>query len=236
MDGDGCVTCVAGAYCVGGTATSYTTCSAGTYSTAIGATDSSTCQSCPAGYFCTGGSDMEDCPAGGYCPEGSSSVQWCGFDSYSSQKNQIDSSTCQPCAPGTWTTGLEPAVDATACISGTWQMNVNSSDATVTLSNQTSVHLQDAPPASPLFTQLLVIPGSTAPISLGNSTLTAWLSGENCHLHPDSPGVYLSLRVPSDSAAPSARRSPITWVGTEGDLYLFGGFGPAATFPFDLWR
>lgn len=49
-----------------------------------------------------------------------------------------------------------------------------------------------------------------------------WISGNKT---TDTPGVYGSLRIPSASAIPGSRIASTTWTDTNGNLWLFGGFG-----------
>jgi len=58
--------CPIGSYCPQGSPAP-TTCIAGSYTNATG---QATCLTCPAGYQCLGGSDINPCPQGQYCPLG----------------------------------------------------------------------------------------------------------------------------------------------------------------------
>jgi len=63
-----------------------------------------------------------------------------------------------------------------------------------------------------------------------------WLSGSDII---NQQGVYGTLNIPSTNNYPGARHTGVTWVGPSGDLYLFGGFGKAASgtgILNDLWK
>ena len=64
-----------------------------------------------------------------------------------------------------------------------------------------------------------------------------WLSGEKIGR---SGGVYGTKNIPNPANQPGARRHPATWVGKDGNLYLFGGQGPEEGGNVgelnDLWR
>ncbi len=58
----------------------------------------------------------------------------------------------------------------------------------------------------------------------------AWMSGDNV---PDQVGIYGTKGVPDPLNKPGARQGAVSWVGPEGNLWLFGGANPT-TFN-DLW-
>ncbi|MEI8298830.1 MAG: kelch repeat-containing protein [Pseudomonadota bacterium] len=72
---------------------------------------------------------------------------------------------------------------------------------------------------------------------LNPSTLTwTWVSGSN---QPSAANSYGTLGVAAASNAPGARSQPLAWSDSNGDLWLFGGYGYDATFVLekynDLW-
>ncbi|MFX1347028.1 MAG: kelch repeat-containing protein, partial [Promethearchaeota archaeon] len=64
----------------------------------------------------------------------------------------------------------------------------------------------------------------------------AWMSGNKII---DQYGVYGSLGVPDVANYPGARYYPVSWTDTDGDLWLFGGWGYAESsigVLNDLWK
>jgi N-acetylneuraminic acid mutarotase len=59
-----------------------------------------------------------------------------------------------------------------------------------------------------------------------------WISGSDTH---SATGVYGTLGVPAAANVPGARNSPLTWIDSTGNLWLFGGLGQAGQHN-DLWR
>jgi hypothetical protein len=65
--------------------------------------------------------------------------------------------------------------------------------------------------------------GSTDPIALNASTLTFWLSGDNCQIVRDSLGFSAGIGVASDLNLPRARYWFASWIGpTDSDIYIYG--------------
>lgn len=75
-------------------------------------------------------------------------------------------------------------------------------------------------------------PGPT-PISAGNWT---WVSGSNVF---NQKGVYGTRRLAAPANVPGARDAAVSWIDTNGRLWLFGGFGVdsawASYYLNDLW-
>lgn len=74
-------------------------------------------------------------------------------------------------------------------------------------------------------------------VGLGNSNEWTWIGGSNS---ANRAGVYGDKGVPDLANIPGARREPVFWTDTNGDLWLFGGWGYSslATFGYlnDLWK
>jgi N-acetylneuraminic acid mutarotase len=64
-----------------------------------------------------------------------------------------------------------------------------------------------------------------------------WVSGANVH---NQFGTYGSITVPAADNTPGGRHTGTTWKDTDGDLWLFGGYGIGTTPGLgrlnDLWR
>ena len=64
-----------------------------------------------------------------------------------------------------------------------------------------------------------------------------WVSGANTQ---NQVGTYGTKGTPNINNVPSARESALSWIDANGDLWLFGGFGPASTAApgnlNDLWK
>jgi hypothetical protein len=59
-----------------------------------------------------------------------------------------------------------------------------------------------------------------------------WVSGANT---PNDPGVYGTIGIGSMDDVPGARELAVSWTDSSGNLWLFGGAGPAGLLN-DLWR
>jgi hypothetical protein len=77
---------------------------------------------------------------------------------------------------------------------------------------------------------------TSATMGVDNSTLTAWMSGDNCSSTPNSVGSWGALGVSSDSFYPSARSGSYAWTGLDSNLYLLGGVDLNGGFMGDFWR
>jgi hypothetical protein len=53
-----------------------------------------------------------------------------------------------------------------------------------------------------------------------------WISGSNT---TDQHGVYGEKGIPSSLNVPGARQNAVSWIDKNGNLWLFGGLGYAAT-------
>jgi N-acetylneuraminic acid mutarotase len=97
-----------------------------------------------------------------------------------------------------------------------------------------------------LFGGVVINPSSGTPLIANDlwryniaSGQWTWMSGD-----PSGPlvpySVYGTLGVPAPGNTPGARDGPATWVDSEGNLWLFGGFGydtaGGAGLLNDLWR
>ncbi|BAM79404.1 similar to hedgehog protein [Cyanidioschyzon merolae strain 10D] len=60
-----------------------------------------------------------------------------------------------------------------------------------------------------------------------------WVQGSS---KTNVPPTYGPLGKSSSSNTPGARFQPATWVGLDGQFYLFGGFYPSGPFYGDLWQ
>ena len=98
--------CSEGNYCPTGT-TSMINCPAGQYEPRPG---QAVCQSCPAGFYCSGGASAwapTACPANNYCPINSASPTVCPAGTYSNVASLQSSTQCRPCKSGSYcTSGL----------------------------------------------------------------------------------------------------------------------------------
>lgn len=118
--------CPAGKYCASGTATTGVDCPAGTYSAQQGLATSTECESCPGGYYCTGGGSAPDdicadgyyclggastatptdtvtgdiCPTGHYCPAGSYKPTKCPKGTVNDDTGDAAVADCEACAAG----------------------------------------------------------------------------------------------------------------------------------------
>ncbi len=55
--------------------------------------------------------------------------------------------------------------------------------------------------------------------------LWTWMGGSNTVSETSEPGVYGKFRVPSTANVPGSRRLAVSWTGSGGNLWLFGGDG-----------
>src|SRR5687767_3801777 len=73
---------------------------------------------------------------------------------------------------------------------------------------------------------------------IGQVQLT-WMAGSKL-VNPNQYGEYGSFRQSAPANIPGGRQGGTTWVGNDGNLYLFGGYGFASTGAEgglnDLWR
>jgi len=73
---------------------------------------------------------------------------------------------------------------------------------------------------------LLIACGSGGSSSTSTSSGWSWVGGSN---QVNSYGNYGSLGVSASSNLPGARYIAVSWVGTDGNFWLFGGSGYAAS-------
>ena len=72
-----------------------------------------------------------------------------------------------------------------------------------------------------------------------STNMWTWIKGTST---PNSPGIYGTMGVPAPANMPGSRvhQGIFSWVGLNGDLWLFGGMGYASTnaqgYLNDLWR
>jgi hypothetical protein len=63
-----------------------------------------------------------------------------------------------------------------------------------------------------------------------------WVSGTNA---PNAPGIYGTEGTPSSANVPGSRFTPLSWIDSNSDLWLFGGIGEDSTgatgYLNDLW-
>jgi len=81
--------------------------------------------------------------------------------------------------------------------------------------------------------------GFFCPIAKAQTGEWTWMSGSNT---ADQPGVYGTLGTPSAGNVPGARYGAVSWTGSSGNLWLFGGNGIGANSNAengelnDLWK
>jgi len=63
----------------------------------------------------------------------------------------------------------------------------------------------------------------------------AWMGGSAGPSFSGQPGVYGTLGVPAAGNIPGARYGAVSWTGSSGHIWLFGGFGDAGWLD-DLWE
>jgi N-acetylneuraminic acid mutarotase len=66
------------------------------------------------------------------------------------------------------------------------------------------------------------------------TTMWTWVSGSNTV--GSNPGVYGTLGVASTSNVPGARGEAVSWIDSNGNLWLFGGEGGPTGILNDLWK
>jgi N-acetylneuraminic acid mutarotase len=79
-------------------------------------------------------------------------------------------------------------------------------------------------------------PGGLNDLWRFDGTYWTWISGNSS---TDHGGTYGSKGVPDGGNAPGSREGAVGWTDANGDLWMFGGFGGAATtggWLNDLWR